>query len=65
MMLPWGEMMRAAIARGLTPEAFWVLSMREWRWLAEHSRAGGMSRADFAQLVADDLDVGELEHGRD
>ncbi|MFN7164200.1 MAG: phage tail assembly chaperone [Hyphomonas sp.] len=33
-MLPWGEMLRAALAAGLFPEAFWRLSLREWRWLA-------------------------------
>ena len=33
-MLPWGEMLRAALSLGIGPEAFWRLSVREWRWLA-------------------------------
>lgn len=26
-------MMRAAVAMGVSPEGFWRLSLREWRWL--------------------------------
>ncbi len=37
-MLPWREMLRAALAAGLPPEAFWRLSLREWRALMQ---AGG------------------------
>lgn len=33
-MLLWGEMLRAAIAMGLSPTEFWSLSLKEWRWLA-------------------------------
>lgn len=33
-MLPWAEMFRAALARGLSPAAFWQLSVREWIWLS-------------------------------
>ncbi|NQY98040.1 MAG: phage tail assembly chaperone [Henriciella sp.] len=33
-MLPWAEMFRAAVSRGLSPEAFWQLSVREWLWLS-------------------------------
>ena len=32
-MLPWAEMMRAALVMGIGPEAFWRLSLAEWRWL--------------------------------
>lgn len=32
-MLPWAEMMRAALMAGIVPEMFWRLSFREWRWL--------------------------------
>jgi uncharacterized phage protein (TIGR02216 family) len=30
---PWGEMMRAAMRMGIAPEAFWRLSLKEWRML--------------------------------
>ncbi|MCR9079634.1 MAG: phage tail assembly chaperone [Hyphomonadaceae bacterium] len=32
-MLPWAEMLQMAVARGLAPDAFWKLSVREWLWL--------------------------------
>ena len=38
-MTPWGGMLRAAARLGLGPEAFWRLSLREWRMLTE--RPGG------------------------
>ncbi len=56
-MLPWGAMMRAALAAGLAPAAFWRLSLREWRWLAERND-GALPRADFERMM-------EQEHGRD
>lgn len=37
-MLPWADMMRLALERGLAPEAFWHLSVREWLWLTEPSK---------------------------
>lgn len=39
-MTPWAEMLRTAAALGITPEAFWRLSLREWRMLVE-APAGG------------------------
>lgn len=32
-MTPWPAMMRTAAILGVRPEAFWRLSLREWRWL--------------------------------
>jgi len=32
-MTPWGEMLRLALTMGLAPEAFWRLSLKEWRML--------------------------------
>ncbi|WP_342973835.1 phage tail assembly chaperone [Henriciella sp. AS95] len=32
-MLPWAEMLRAALMMGIRPAEFWRLSLREWRWL--------------------------------
>lgn len=48
-MLPWGEMLRAALAAGVAPEAFWRLSLREWRWLA--GTGSGPARRDLEDLM--------------
>lgn len=48
-MLPWGEMLRAALAAGLPPEAFWRLSLREWRWIA--AAGAGPRRHDLEALM--------------
>ena len=47
-MLPWGAMLRAALAAGIPPAEFWSLSLREWRWLT----AGDVPlRADLVRLM--------------
>lgn len=48
-MLPWGEMLRAALAAGISPEAFWRLSLREWRWLAS---GAAPARGELETLMA-------------
>jgi hypothetical protein len=48
-MFPWGAMLRAALSTGIAPEAFWRLSLREWRWLA--AQGDGMSRGRLADLM--------------
>jgi uncharacterized phage protein (TIGR02216 family) len=51
-MTPWGEMLRAAALLGVGPEAFWRLSLGEWRMLTE--RPGGaapMARADLMRMA--------------
>lgn len=48
----WGGMLRTAAALGVAPEAFWRLSLREWRMLT--ARAEGpahMGRAAFERLA--------------
>ena len=55
-MLPWGAMLRAALSAGIAPEAFWRLSLREWRWLA--GGGGGMSRGRLAAMIAAHPDGG-------
>ncbi|MFN3910787.1 phage tail assembly chaperone [Hyphomonas sp.] len=58
-MLPWGEMLRAALAAGLPPAAFWRLSLREWRWIA--ASRGGPGRGELEALMAqypDDKETG-------
>lgn len=49
-MFPWRDMLRAALSAGITPDAFWRLSLREWRWLAGE-RSDVMSRAQLAALM--------------
>lgn len=51
-MLPWADLLRAALAAGLSPEAFWRLSVREWRWL---SRGGTLApdRAALEKMMTD------------
>lgn len=51
-MTGWGEMMRAAAMLGVGPEAFWRLSLREWRMLTE--RPGGappIGREDLMRMA--------------
>lgn len=59
-MLPWPDMMRAALALGISPEAFWRLSLREWRWLSA-SPHRPMSRTDFEALCAADPETRSME----
>lgn len=46
---PWGRWLAAAFAAGLTPEAFWRLSLKEWRALL--GPRGAMDRAGFEALA--------------
>ncbi len=51
-MTPWGEMFQAAARMGVLPEAFWRLSLREWRWLtAGLAQARPMARAEFERMA--------------
>ena len=51
-MTPWGEMLRLAAAMGVAPEAFWRLSLREWRMLTEVPRGTApMGREGLARLM--------------
>lgn len=47
----WGERLRAGLALGLSPEAFWTLSLREWRGLVR-SHTKTASRTDLDALIA-------------
>lgn len=48
----WPAMMKAALASGVGPEAFWRLSLKEWRMLIEAAPgAPPMGRGDFEQLA--------------
>lgn len=57
--IPWGAMLRAALAAGIPPDAFWRLSLKEWRWLAEGTRC--MAGKELAALMAAYPD--EVDHG--
>lgn len=55
-MTPWGEMLRLAAAMGVAPEAFWRLSLKEWRMLTQAPRGalgglGPMGREGLARLM--------------
>ena len=49
--LEWGEALRAALAMGVGPEAFWRLSLKEWRMLVGPATgAAPMSRQELEAL---------------
>ena len=48
---PWDEMLRDGLRMGLTPEAFWRLSVREWRILTERAGAPALGRGAFERLA--------------
>ena len=55
-MLPWAEMMRQAMSLGISPKAFWPLSVREWLWLTHTSAAAGFSRDTLKALIEEHPD---------
>ena len=57
-LFPWGAMLRAALSTGITPDAFWRLSLREWRWLAGEA-GDAMSRGRLAVLMGAYPDGGD------
>lgn len=58
MMLPWGEMQRAALAAGVPLATFWKLSLREWRWLANRADSAGVNPAELTDLMEQFPDEG-------
>lgn len=49
----WGAMLRTAMRFGVTPEAFWRLSLKEWRMLTAPERsAAPLGRPEFEALLA-------------
>lgn len=50
---PWPAMLRLAARAGVTPEAFWRLSLKEWRMLtAPMAGAAPLGRAELERLAA-------------
>ncbi len=48
----WQAWLVVALALGLAPDAFWRLSLAEWRALAAPHQQSTMARADFVSLAA-------------
>jgi len=49
---PWHGWLSLAIALGLTPAAFWRLSLREWRAIAAPDVSVALPRTAFEALAA-------------
>ena len=52
----WAERLRAAQRMGIAPEAFWRLSLVEWRALTQPAEPQALSRADFETLAREHPD---------
>jgi uncharacterized phage protein (TIGR02216 family) len=53
----WGERLRLAAERfGVEPEAFWRLSLAEWRALAEAGAPAAMERGALERLMREHPD---------
>jgi uncharacterized phage protein (TIGR02216 family) len=48
----WAAPLRLALRLGMPPEAFWRLSLVEWRVLTEAPPTPAPSRADLTALIA-------------
>ncbi len=48
--MSWAAPLRLAVRLGIAPEAFWRLSLKEWRALTEAPPV--LSRADLSALIA-------------
>lgn len=58
----WAARLQAAVRLGLTPAAFWRLSVAEWRALTRApGQASPLGRAEFEQLCRGWPDEGETE----
>ncbi|MDQ8027213.1 MAG: phage tail assembly chaperone [Brevundimonas sp.] len=53
MTTPWGEMLRVAAGFGVTPAAFWSLSLREWRLLTSPRRPHDVLPRDAFERLAE------------
>ncbi len=61
--MDWGEALKAALAMGVAPEAFWRLSLTEWRMLAGPAAGTApMSRRELDALRAAWPDEGRWIH---
>lgn len=50
--MSWAPPLRLALSLGIAPEAFWRLSLAEWRLLTEEPPAPTLNRSGLADLIA-------------
>lgn len=50
--MTWAQPLRLAVALGIGPEAFWRLSLKEWRALTQTPPAPVLTRTDLTSLIA-------------
>jgi uncharacterized phage protein (TIGR02216 family) len=50
--IPWGQWLSTGLSLGLSPEAFWALSLREWRGLTAPLSIQTADRATLTALIA-------------
>ncbi len=50
--MSWAAPLRLALQMGLPPEAFWRLSLVEWRLLTQAPPQPVLTRADLTDLIA-------------
>lgn len=49
---PWGRLLQAGLRLGLTPEAFWRLSLREWQLMSSTRQSAPLGRKHLEDLMA-------------
>lgn len=52
-MTPWREMLVEAARIGISPEAFWRLSLTEWRMLTAPAGGATLGRPAFERMAED------------
>lgn len=62
--IPWGQWLSTGLSLGLSPEAFWALSLREWRGITAPLSAPTADRATLNALIArfPDTNLTEATH---
>lgn len=55
---PWAAMLQTALRMGIAPEAFWRLSLMEWRALTERDGSAVLGRGALERLMRDWPDEG-------
>lgn len=50
--MSWAAPLRLALSLGVAPEAFWRLSLVEWRMLTEAPPSPVLTRAGLTDLIA-------------
>jgi uncharacterized phage protein (TIGR02216 family) len=50
--LDWPRLLQAAARMGISPDAFWRTSLKEWRLLVAAQKDGAMDRSELEALAA-------------